>query len=122
MEEEGQFQIAYIQLWIFLMCNYPRLTNLIPKTDDKHKVSYIRPDLEWQRGFAIIAKAFGFESKAINFLLKENPDRINVRDILSKARPPNRFEYDLQAETQSHCELLHRIQMTQQQPCQGVLL
>jgi hypothetical protein len=120
MEEEGQFQIAYIQLWMFSMRNYPRLTNLVPKTDGKHKVSCIGPDLEWQRGFAAIAKAFGFESTAINLLLEEDPDRVNVRDMLSKARPPNRFEYDLQAETQSHCELLHRIQVTQQQPRRGV--
>ncbi|KAG9241344.1 hypothetical protein BJ878DRAFT_428324, partial [Calycina marina] len=94
MEEEGQFQIAYIQLWMFSMRNYPYLTNLVPKTDGKHKVSSIGPDPEWQRGFAAIAKAFGFESTAINLLLEEDPDRVNVRDMLSKARPPNRFEYD----------------------------
>jgi hypothetical protein len=97
---------------MFSMRNYPHLTNLVPKTDGKHKVSSIGPDPEWQRGFAAIAKAFGFESTAINLLLEEDPDRVNVRDMLSKARPPNRFEYDLQAETQSHCELLHRIQVT----------
>jgi hypothetical protein len=107
---------------MFSMHNYPRLTNLVPKTNRKHKVSSIGPDLEWQRGFAAITKAFGFELKAINLLLEEDPDRRNVRDILSKARPLNRFEYDLQAETQLYCELLHRIQVTQQQPHRGVLL
>ena len=63
---------------MFSMRNYPRLTNLILKTNSKHKVSSIRPDPEWQRGFAAIAKAFRFESKAINLLLKEALDRINV--------------------------------------------
>jgi hypothetical protein len=78
MEEDGQFQIAYIQLWMFSMRNYPCLTNLVPKTDGKHKVSCIGPDLEWQRGFVAIAKAFEFESTAINLLLEEDPDRVNV--------------------------------------------
>jgi hypothetical protein len=99
---------------MFSMYNYPRLTNLVPKTDGKYKVSCIGPDLEWQRGFAVIAKAFGFELMAINLLLEEDPDRVNVQDMLLKARPPNRFEYDLQAKTQSYCELLYRIQVTQQ--------
>lgn len=63
---------------MFSIRNYPRLTNLILKTNGKHKVSCIGPNLEWQRGFAAIAKAFGFKLKAINLLLKEDPDRINV--------------------------------------------
>lgn len=36
MEEQDNFQLAYIQLWMFSMRNYPRLTNLVPKTDSKH--------------------------------------------------------------------------------------
>lgn len=113
IEEEGQFQVAYIQLWMFAMRNYPRLTKLFPKTDGKHKVSSTGPDPEWQRKFAAFAKALGFISKAINRLLEEDPDFVNVRDMLSKARPPNRFMYDVQSETHSHCELLRRIQETQ---------
>ncbi|KAL5350973.1 hypothetical protein ACLOAV_004546 [Pseudogymnoascus australis] len=113
IEEEGQFQIAYIQLWMFAMRNYPRLTNLFPKTDSKHKVSSTGPDPEWLRKFAAFAKALGFISKAINRLLEEDPDFVNVRDMLSKARPPNKFVYDVQSQTRSHCELLRRIQGTQ---------
>lgn len=113
IEEEGQFQVAYIQLWMFAMRNYPRLTKLFPKTDGKHKVSSTGPDPEWQRKFAAFAKVLGFRSKAIIRLLEEDPDFVNVRDMLSKTRPPNRFVYDIQSETHSHCELLRRIQETQ---------
>jgi hypothetical protein len=60
------------------MRNYPYLTNLVLKTNGKHKVSSIRLNPEWQRGFAVIAKAFGFKSTAINLLLKEDLDHINV--------------------------------------------
>ncbi|KFY09427.1 hypothetical protein V491_08178, partial [Pseudogymnoascus sp. VKM F-3775] len=115
MEEEDQFQIAYIQLWMFAMRNYPRLTSLVPKTDSNHKVLSTGPDPEWQRKFAVTAKALGFKSTAIDRLLEEDPDLANVRDMLSKARPPDKFMYDVQAETHSHCELLRRIQETRTQ-------
>ncbi|KAL5344813.1 hypothetical protein ACLOAV_010210 [Pseudogymnoascus australis] len=115
MEEEDQFQIAYIQIWMFAMRNYPRLTSLVPKTDSNHKVVSTGPNPEWQRKFAVTATALGFKSKAINRLLEEDPDHVNVRDMLSKARPPDKFMYDLQAETHSHCKLLRRIQDTQTQ-------
>ncbi|KFY01356.1 hypothetical protein O988_02795 [Pseudogymnoascus sp. VKM F-3808] len=113
IEEECQFQVAYIQLWMFAMRNYPRLTRLFPKTDSKHKVPSTGPDPEWLRKFAAFAKALGFVSTAINRLLEEDPDFVNVRDMLSKARPPNRFVYDVQSQTRSHCELLRRIRETQ---------
>ncbi|KFY02467.1 hypothetical protein V490_00495 [Pseudogymnoascus sp. VKM F-3557] len=115
MEEEDQFQIAYIQIWMFAMRNYPRLTSLVPKTDSNHKVVSTGPSPEWQRKYAVTATALGFKSNAINRLLEEDPDAANVRDMLSKARPPDKFMYDVQAETHSHCELLRRIQDTQTQ-------
>lgn len=80
---------------MFLIHNYPCLTNLVLKTNNKHKIFSIKLDLEWQRGFAIIAKAFRFKLKAINLLFKKDLNCINVWDMLLKAKLLNKFKYNL---------------------------
>ena len=71
---------------MFAMRNYPYLTSLCPKTDRKYKVAIVGLDLKCLQEFAIIAAALSFESSAITTLLKGDPTRAYIQDILTKAR------------------------------------
>jgi Protein of unknown function (DUF3723) len=80
---------------MFAMRNYPCLTSLCPKTDRKYKVAVVGLDPKCLQEFAIIAAALGFESSAITALLKGDPTRAYIQDMLTKARSREGFDYDI---------------------------
>jgi DNA repair exonuclease SbcCD ATPase subunit len=117
-DEEG-FQIAYVQLWMFAMRNFHRLTSLVPKSDNKQKVSSSGPDPQCLLEFARLANALGFRSNAITSILNADADREHARSMLTIARPPDRFGYDLESEITGHCQLLERIRATERELDRG---
>lgn len=110
MDEESLFQTSYLQLWIFAMRNFPKLTYLSSKRDSKNKVAIPGPDPHFQFAFASTAKALGFESNSITALLSMDPLHAHARDMLSKAKPPSQFEYDCEYYAEAHADLLRQIQ------------
>jgi hypothetical protein len=78
------------------MRNYPRLTSLCPKTDGKYKVTIVKPDPKCLQEFAIITAALGFESSLITTLLKGDLTCTYIRDMLTKARSREGFDYDIE--------------------------
>ncbi|KAH8663705.1 hypothetical protein BGZ60DRAFT_379461, partial [Tricladium varicosporioides] len=92
--DDERFEIAYVQLWMFAMRNFHRLTNLVPKSDNKQKVPSIGPDPQCLLEFARLANALGFRSNAITSILNADADREHARNMLTIARPPGRYDYD----------------------------
>ena len=113
--DEERFEIAYVQLWMFAMRNFHRLTNLVPKSDNKQKVPSIGPDPQCLLEFARLADALGFRSNAITSILNADADREHARNMLTIARPPGRYDYDLESEITGHYQLLTRIRARQQE-------
>jgi hypothetical protein len=81
---------------MFVMRNYPYLTSLCPKTDRKYKVAVVRLDLKCLQEFAITAATLSFESSLITTLLKGDPTRAYIRDMLTKARLREGFDYNIE--------------------------
>jgi hypothetical protein len=109
IDEESQFEVACIQLWMFAMRNYPLLTNLCPLTDGKYKVAVVGPDPKCLQEFARTAADLGFKSTLISNLLIGDPTRIYIREMLTKARSQEEFDYDVERQGQAHYELLQEI-------------
>ncbi|KAH6661855.1 hypothetical protein B0J14DRAFT_571394 [Halenospora varia] len=109
MDKESQFKVASTQLWMFAMRNYPRLTSLCPKTDGKYKVAVVGPDPKCLQDFARTAADLGFESTLISALLRGGPTRIYIREMLTKARSREEFDYDIERQGQAHYKLLQEI-------------
>jgi Protein of unknown function (DUF3723) len=81
---------------MFVMRNYLYLTSLCPKTDGKYKVAVVRLNLKCLQEFAITAATFSFKSSLITALLKGDPTRTYIRDMLSKARSQEGFDYNIE--------------------------
>jgi hypothetical protein len=113
--DEERFEIAYVQLWMFAICNFHRLTNLVPKSDNQTKGVEYRPRLQCLLEFARLANALGFRSNAITSILNADADREYARNMLTIARPPGRYDYDLESEITSHYQLLTCIRARQQE-------
>ena len=97
------------------MRNFHRLTNLVPKSDNKQKVPSIGPDPQCLLEFARLANALGFRSNTITSILNADADREHARNMLTIARPPGRYDYDLESEITGHCQFLTRISGRQQE-------
>jgi Protein of unknown function (DUF3723) len=80
---------------MFVIRNYPCLTSLCLKTDRKYKVAVIRLDPKCLQEFAIIAATLGFELSLITTLLKGDPTRAYIQDMLTKAKLQEGFNYDI---------------------------
>jgi hypothetical protein len=80
---------------MFAIQNYPCLTSLCLKTDRKYKVAVVRLDLKCLQEFAITTVALSFESSAITALLKGDLICAYIRDMLTKARSQEGFDYDI---------------------------
>jgi len=81
---------------MFAIQNYPCLTSLCLKIDRKYKVAVIGLDLKCLQEFAITAAALGFELSTITALLKGDPIRAYIQDMLTKARSQEGFDYDIE--------------------------
>jgi hypothetical protein len=57
--------------------------------------------------------ALGFESSVITALLKGDPTYAYIRDMLTKARSQEGFDYDIEHQEQAHYELLQEIYTAQ---------
>ncbi|PQE03467.1 incA domain-containing protein [Rutstroemia sp. NJR-2017a BBW] len=119
IDEGSQFEVASAQLWMFAMRNYPRLTSLCPKTDGKYKVAVVGPDPKCLQEFARTAADLGFESTLIDALLKRDPTCIYIREMLTKARSREEFDYDIERQEQAHYELLQQLNSLEAQPGQS---
>ncbi|KFY66254.1 hypothetical protein V496_02131 [Pseudogymnoascus sp. VKM F-4515 (FW-2607)] len=118
MDQESLFQTSYLQLWMFAMRNFPKLTYLSSKRNRKNKVAIHGPDPHFLFAFASTAKALGFESSSITGLLSMNPLHAHARDMLTKAKPPSQFEYDFDHHTEAHADLLRQIQTRKLPPAE----
>jgi hypothetical protein len=101
--DDERFEIAYVQLWMFAIRNFYRLTNLVLKSDNKQKVPSIGLDPQCLLEFARLANALGFRSNAITSILNADADQEHARNMLTIARPPGRYDYDLESEITGHC-------------------
>jgi hypothetical protein len=70
--------------------------SLCPKTDGKYKVAVVGLDPKCLQEFAITTAAFGFELSAITTLLKGDPTCAYIRDMLTKARSREGFDYNIE--------------------------
>jgi hypothetical protein len=119
MDEENLFQTSYVQLWIFTMRNFLKLTYLSSKRDSRNKVAIHGPDPHFLFAFASTAKALGFESSSIDCLLGMDPLHAHARDMLLKAKPPSQFKYDFERHTEAHADLLRQIQTRKLPPAEN---
>ncbi|CAD6446230.1 9af29918-80fd-47c1-9331-5f0aad3ba491 [Sclerotinia trifoliorum] len=115
MDNEEEFQIAYVQMCMLAMRDFHRLTSVIPKSDNKQKVLSIGPDPQCLLEFARLANALGFRSNAITSSLNADADREHAKNMLTIARPPAKYDYDLETEITGHCQLLTGINDRQQE-------
>ena len=58
--------------------------------------------------FAALADRLGFQSKEILALKRRSPDRDIARDVLLRARKPDRYEYN-DSDLESHIEQILRL-------------
>jgi hypothetical protein len=65
-------------------------------------VPSIGPDPQCLLEFARLANALGFRSNAITSILNADVDREHARNMLIIARPPGRYDYNLESEITSH--------------------
>lgn len=119
IDEESQFEVASTQLWMIMMRNYPRLTSLCPKTDGKYKVAVVGPDPKCLQESARTAADLGFESTLISALLRGDPTHIYIREMLTKARSREKFDYDIERQGQAHYELLQEIHSLERRSSQS---
>ena len=100
---------------MFAICDFYRLTNLIPKLDNKQKMSNIGPNPSYLLEFVRLVNALGFKSNTIISILNANTDQKHPRNILTITRPPGRYDYNLKSEITGHCQLLTHISDMQQE-------
>jgi hypothetical protein len=81
---------------MFVIQNYLYLTSLCLKTDGKYKVAVVKLNLKCLQEFAITAATFSFKSSLITALLKGDLTRTYIKDMLTKAKSQEGFDYNIE--------------------------
>lgn len=121
IDEESQFDVAYTQFWMLAMQIYPRMTSLCPRTDGKYKIAVGGPDAKCLQESGRTVADLSFKSTLITTLLEGDPTRIYIRKMLTKARSPEKSDYDIERQGQAHYELLQGIHSVEEQSGQNSL-
>ncbi|KAJ5346216.1 hypothetical protein N7452_004220 [Penicillium brevicompactum] len=87
-------EIGYRQLWLYAMRHYPKLSKKSPKKGLTAKPNSERVEPMILYEMAVLAKRLGFQSPQIEQLIQESPDRQIAQDALSRARRPDRYQYN----------------------------
>lgn len=90
----GLFELAYRQLWLFVMRHYPQLARKATSKKVVAKSSCGEADEIVLYDMAVLSQRLGFESIPVTDLLKCAPDRQIAREALLKARKPGSYRYD----------------------------
>lgn len=88
------FELAYRQLWLFVMRHYPQLARKTTSKKVVAKSSCGAADEIVLYDMAVLSQRLGFESTPVTDLLKCAPDRQIAREALLKARKPGSYRYD----------------------------
>ena len=88
------FELAYRQLWLFVMRHYPQLARKTTSKKVVAKSSCGEADEIVLYDMAVLSQRLGFDSTSVTDLLKCAPDRQIAREALLKARKPGSYRYD----------------------------
>ena len=94
----SEFGPGYRALWLFCMQNFPQLVSSSSRKEPKRpKPVVFKPNRRTFGEFAQLANSFGFRSPAITAHVA-NLDKATAKEFFLKARPPEMYAYDLDAE------------------------
>ncbi|KAF4210314.1 hypothetical protein CNMCM5878_004631 [Aspergillus fumigatiaffinis] len=86
-------ELGYRQLWLYAMRHYPQIPREQRSDDVVAKSGHEKADEMILHDMAVLAQRLGFDSPHIQNLIQRSPDRQMARDILLKARKPDRYQY-----------------------------
>lgn len=86
-------ELGYRQLWLYAMRHYPQIPREQGSDDLVAKPGHEKADEMILHDMAVLAQRLGFDSPHIQNLIQRSPDRQMARDILLKARKPDRYQY-----------------------------
>ncbi|KAJ5346798.1 uncharacterized protein N7506_000051, partial [Penicillium brevicompactum] len=92
--QEQCFDLAYRQVWLFAMRNYPLMPR-VAEVNDKllAKPGLIKADAQVLYDMAKLSHCLGFRSIEIEKALAKSPDRQIALSALLQARKPTQFQY-----------------------------
>lgn len=91
---ERQFDLAYRQMWLFVMRYYPQMPREPKRQNRLAKPANATADECVVFNMACLASRLGFHSDEITELSSRCPDRLIALRTLQQARKPGLFEYD----------------------------
>lgn len=91
--QTNRAELGYRQLWLYAMRHYPQIPREQSSDDLVAKPGHEKADEMVLHDMAVLAQRLGFDSPHIQNLIRESPDRQMARDILLKARKPDRYQY-----------------------------
>jgi hypothetical protein len=91
--QTNRAELGYRQLWLYAMRHYPQIPREQSGDDLVAKPGHAKADEMVLHDMAVLAQRLGFDSPHIQNLIRESPDRQMARDILLKARKPDRYQY-----------------------------
>ncbi|KAJ5117538.1 hypothetical protein N7448_011170 [Penicillium atrosanguineum] len=89
------FELAYRQLWLFMMRHYTQLARKPTSKKVVAKANSSKADEVVLYDMAALARKLGFNSVPATDLLSLSPDRHIAREALLKARKPGSYRYNL---------------------------
>lgn len=91
--QTNRAELGYRQLWLYAMRHYPQIPREQSCDDLVAKPGQEKADEMVLHDMAVLAQRLGFDSPNIQNLIQQSPDRQMARDILLKARKPDRYQY-----------------------------
>ncbi|KAI2835487.1 hypothetical protein CBS11350_10013 [Aspergillus niger] len=91
--QTNRAELGYRQLWLYAMRHYPQMPREQSSDDLVAKPGHEKADEMILHDMAVLAQRLGFDSPHIQDLMQRSPDRQMARDILLKARKPERYQY-----------------------------
>jgi hypothetical protein len=91
--QTNRAELGYRQLWLYAMRHYPQIPREQSGDDLVAKPGHEKADEMILHDMAVLAQRLGFDSPHIQNLIQQSPDRQMARDILLKARKPDRYQY-----------------------------
>jgi hypothetical protein len=86
-------ELGYRQLWLYAMRHYPQIPREQRSDDLVAKSGHEKADEMILHDMAVLAQRLGFDSPHIQNLIQRSPDRQMAREVLLKARKPDRYQY-----------------------------
>jgi len=109
------FQVAYQQLWLFVMRRFPEMTCIQSRKNAERPIKVITNEAEkWWHRFDELASKNEFEFAQIHHLCTQNSKEKMIRDFLHQARPSDIYQFDetvLNSEVQRISRSLSNVQL-----------